>query len=123
MSYFSRLAADFLERDDRSYPSELTLLKLRYTELLERKSELETIGAFSSEFLLSCDDIKTILPEHLSNVRDVDIAIEIVSTKLRTDYGFNITDKHCVIYNELEWKGQYMLIPYGDNELLIAEAA
>ena len=77
MGYFSRLAMQMLDDDeDRSYPSEEMTLKIRLQDLLTRKEELESQGLYTRKYMVSLEDIDTILPQHISNVHDVNAAIE-----------------------------------------------
>ena len=119
MGYFSQYAVESEPQNDRSYPSEQMLLKLRHQELTERKEELELMGHISSEFLLSVDDIKYILPEHLTNARDVDIAIEIVERRLFFEYGIDIDKKYEPICSDVDDNGQDIFITDIDKDLML----
>ena len=87
MGYFSRLAMQMVDEDgDRSYPSEEMTLKIRLQDLLTRKEELESQGLYTRKYMVSLEDIDTILPQHISNVHDVNAAIERTYYRLYGEY-------------------------------------
>ena len=87
MGYFSRLAMQMLDDDeDRSYPSEEMTLKIRLQDLLTRKEELESQGLYTRKYMVSQEDIDTILPQHISSVHDVNAAIERTYYRLYGEY-------------------------------------
>lgn len=82
MGYFSRLACELACKEDKSYPPPETQLICRIMELKGRLAELSETGFISSDDRLSEQEIETVLPEHLSQARDLYRALEIAQRQL-----------------------------------------
>ncbi len=74
--------------EDRSYPSPEMQACWRLEELESRLEELSDSDiAYESPLILTEEDIKYSLPEHLSSIRHIKAAIEFVEFELRDKYG------------------------------------
>lgn len=89
MGYFSQLDASMNSCDnDLSYPSSENQLLMRLDDLKLSLRELSHQShAFNNPYILTDDDLRYVLPEHLYSVRNVKKAIELAEFDLRNDYG------------------------------------
>ena len=108
MGYFSQLSASMSYDDDLSYPSPESQLLMRLEDLKLRLEELShQRQAFCNSYILTDDDLRYVLPEHLYSVRHVSKAIELAEFDLRNGYGIASEESEgeslCVVFvpNEL----------------------
>lgn len=87
MGYFSQWFAG-VDHEDVSYLSAENQLQMRLADLKHRLEELTFRGqAIRSPWVLTEDDLRYVLPEHLYSVRHVKKAIELAELDLRNDFG------------------------------------
>lgn len=108
MGYFSQLSASMSYDDDLSYPSPESQLLMRLDDLKLRLVELSYQSqAFNNPYILTDDDLRYVLPEHLYSVQHVEKAIELAEFDLKNDYGITSGEAEgeslCVVFvpNEL----------------------
>ena len=103
MGYFSQLSASMSYDDDLSYPSPESQLLMRLDDLKLRLVELSHQSqAFNNPYILTDDDLRYVLPEHLYSVRHVEKAIELAEFDLKNDYGITSgeaeSESLCVVF-------------------------
>ena len=93
MKLFSQEYAYTDYDDDLSYPTPEFQLQMRLVELKHRLEELsDQSTAFNNPYILTDNDLRYVLPEHLHSVRHVKKAIELVEFDLLNDYGIKLEE-------------------------------
>lgn len=125
MGYFSDLAIDcFYSYEDNSYPSPERQLLWRSDDLKDRLEKLIAEGASCRNgYIYSESDIRYVLAEHLSDISEVERAIELAKEELLNKYDINTyeTEKADLakgIDSEIQSEDSYEQIAFVDIILL-----
>ncbi len=98
MGYFSNCALDYEDAyEDYSYPSPEMQLKWRLEDLQSRWEELKEYSAphpkYDAGVRLTDDEVRYAIPEYFMSVRDVERAIELAISDLRSKYDIDVTEE------------------------------
>ena len=130
MGHYTNLTAAYLNEDgDYSYPYPESELFWRLEDLESRIEDLGSKNVCYGGNITVPDDIRFVLPEHLSTIFEVERAIELAKNDLRDKYGINLeaeTDQMGTEYEknnteekyeQISFIGPYMqVINYSDRD-------
>lgn len=93
MGYYSQFEIGLVENNDASYPSLEWQLIWRIEDLERRLEELKAKNAQNrKEYYYLLDDIRYALPEHLSSIEEVELALQFAKDDLKDKFGIAILE-------------------------------